>query len=168
MKFDFINFASVAGIIGFFISIYNFLYNFRYNKAKVNLIYKGCHFLRNVSDMPLAFHLILENESHLDVSVSRMYLVIDGNKYEFTGLPHQVYFMKNGQSKEIIYSKELPVFIPGLGACGGHFCVDTFESPEIISNFQKSKNVKVLIKTNRKFKKTFPIPNKIDNLKPHP
>lgn len=156
------NFTTCIAVISLLISLYNWWFNFRHTKAKLNLIFKHCKIIRNQPGTPMSFHLIIENLSHLDVSISRMFLCVGDKRYEFDSLPYQIMKYTSPEETKLQYSSALPITIPGLGAYGGFFCVrlDDYKNFDI-SSFLSDK-VSIFISTNRKFQKSFDIELKSD------
>lgn len=147
----------IMSLISLSLSVYNWWYDFRHTKAKINVIFKECKFIGNVSGSPLSFHLIIENLSHLDVSISQMLLNIDEELYEFDSLPYHILKYESSEETKIHYSCGLPVTIPGLGACGDFFCIKLDEHENFAINSLFSKKVSIIVKTNRKFEGEFSI-----------
>lgn len=150
------NAALFISLLSLTISTYNWWYNFKHTKAKINLIYKE-HKLIDIPGYPLSFNLIIENISHLDVSISRMFLKVGGKKYEFDCLPNHVMELTAPDESKIIYSNSLPISISGLGAVGGFFCVRTAEYPNFKMQSLYDNTVSIIVCTNRKLIKSFNI-----------
>lgn len=149
--------TAIIALLALILSIYNWCYDFVHNKANINLIFKTCKLLENVSGKPLSFHLIIENRSHLDVSISRMFLIIGNTSYEFDSLPNYVMEFSSPHDIKHIFSKELPFKITGLGTFGGFFNVNTEENHNIVKNELFNEPISITIHTNRKLVKTFKI-----------
>lgn len=147
----------ILSSISLAISIYNWWYDFKHTKAKIDLIFKECKFLDNVNGNPIAFHFIIENLSHLDVSISRMFLCVNDKRYEFDSLPCQILVYTSPQEERLKYSCGLPLNIPGLGACGDFFCIRLDDYNDLNVRKLFTSDVGVHIKTNRKFEHTFKI-----------
>lgn len=139
----------------FGLSAYNWWYNFYHTCAKINIIFKGCRYLENVFGRPLSFYLIIENLSHLDVSISRMILYVDNKCYEFDSLPYHIIKYESPIKDDIRYSGELPLTIHGLGARGDFFCIRLDDYYDLNYENLLNKEVGIYITTNRKFKKMF-------------
>ena len=137
------------------LSIYNWWYDFHHTCANINIIFKGCRYLENVSGRPLSFYLIIENLSHLDVSISRMILYVDNKCYEFDSLPYHIIKYESPIKNDIRYSGELPLTIHGLGARGDFFCIRLDDYDDLNYENLLNKEVGIYITTNRKFKKMF-------------
>ena len=150
------NHSAIIAVISLLLSLYNWWYDFRHTKAKINLIYKE-HELMNIYGTPLRFNLIIENLSHLDVSISRMFLKVGKEIYEFDFLPYHVIAMNAPEEAKIIYSSSLPITISGLGAFGGFLCIRTDNYPNFNMQSLYTQDVSVIVHTNRKLKKSFTI-----------
>ena len=159
------NFTTCIALISLLISLYNWWYNFRHTKAKLNLIFKHCKLIHKQAGSPLSFHLIIENLSHLDVSISRMFLCVGDKRLEFDSLPYTILKYTSPEETKLQYSSALPITIPGLGAYGGFFCVrlDDYKNFDI-SSLSWDK-VSIFITTNRKLQKSFKIDLKAENIK---
>lgn len=155
--------TAVIALFALILSIYNWYYDFVHNKANINLIFKTCEHIDNVYGKPLSFYLIIENCSHLDVSISRMFLNIGDDSYEFDSLPNYVMEYSSPNDINHIFSKELPLKITGLGAVGGFFNVNTIEHNSFEKSLIFNNNVSITLHTNRKLKKTFKIDITHDN-----
>ena len=97
------------------------------------------------------FNFLIENQSRLPVSISRIYLSIDGLQSESLreSYPVHAYIEQSGRSsqKYPAFTLPLPVKIEGLGAVGGYFRFH-FSEPISESKLLQSK-VTVTIATNR-------------------
>ncbi len=149
--------TAVIALLALILSIYNWYYDFVHNKANINLIFKSCKHLGNVYGKPLSFYLTIENLSHLDVSISRMFLHIGDVSFEFDTLPNYVMEYSSPYDVNHIFSKELPLKITGLGAVGGFFNVNTKDFPLLEASQLFEKDVSITVHTNRKLVKTFKI-----------
>lgn len=148
------NHATIISVISLLLSLYNWWYNFIHTKAKINLIYKE-HKLLATDGTPLCFNLIIENLSHLDVSISRMFLKVGKEIYEFDFLPYHVIKMNAPEETKIIYSSSLPITISGLGAFGGFLCIRTNKYQNFNIESLYTQKVSIIVHTNRKLKKSF-------------
>lgn len=115
------------------------------------------------------FDLLIENQSNLPVSVSRILISIGNVSGEFL---HEKYYVtsqkcssdNNSTITNSIYTVPLPVKIEGLGAIGGYF---KLQLPEYISESQLIKSeVKITLVTNRGKRrfKIHPTPSTMDCL----
>lgn len=146
----------IIAVISFILSVYNFLYSLFINRSNLKIIYKSHIFCDNIPECPIIFNLILENKSRLDISISRLFLKVNDCIYEFDSEPNWIGEKTQRTGNKItdkitLHSLEIPQTIPGLGAVGGSFWVNTSNN----FKFNKSDQVTIITHTNRgKFKYT--------------
>ncbi|MBP1546329.1 MAG: hypothetical protein J6A37_06995 [Oscillospiraceae bacterium] len=122
-----------AALAGFVISVINSIYLISVNSFKLSLIQKSFAFCDNHKGHPVYFELTIENKSRIPMSVSRMFLIINNQKYEFQWETERIghfEFKTNGKVTEqySTYSLTLPQNVSGMGAVGGFFFVPTDDS----------------------------------------
>ncbi len=115
----------VIALIGFLLSVYNFVCELKRNHMRLKITYKN-HLCGNTSPGFLLIMMNIENLSRLPVSISRMFLHIGEERFEFSSLPQFAYerVRRTGDEihdKVVTHSQELPVMIPALGIVGGFF-----------------------------------------------
>lgn len=153
-------------LIGFLLSLYNFIWALIHNRVKLRVAYKN-HLCGNGENGFLIVMMNIENLSRLPLSVSRMFLNIGDDTYEFSSMPQFVYerTRKCGDEvydKVITHSVELPQFIPALGVCGGFFHV----VGEITNKRLMNENTSITIWTTRG-KRTYKILMNNEQHHPH-
>lgn len=145
------HYTFIFALVGFLLSVYNFLREWLQSRNRINLIYR-CHWTTDRHSTKLIFHLMLENKSKNDVSISRMFLVTEKEKIEFLYPPSSVLEFeernRHGEIKaNVINTVAIPFTINGLGVVGGYFKVRV--SSECAKNYLNSGNAKILVHTNR-------------------
>ncbi|GEM_PF-3534293 len=124
------NITFAIAVLGFIFSLCNTIYLIVLNKRNLKVTckkYSPCGYL---TDKPIFFELIFENNSRRSISITRMFLNIDNKKFEFFSFPQLVYEENNKTcgritSEQKEYSLVLPKTIDGFGVLGGFFCVLT-------------------------------------------
>ena len=121
------NITFFIAVAGFILSIYNFLYEKFQNRMCLSVTYKN-HHISHVDAKELTLSLSIENCVKNPIPISRMYLIIDGNPYEFFWVPQIVYYADYKSGKTVLdeiklHSVELPAKIEGNGVLGGFFFV---------------------------------------------
>ena len=144
--------STCISLAGFILSVINSLYLIAVNSFKIDLIQKSYAFCDTLDRHPVYFELAIENKSRIQVSISRMFLLVNNKKYEFQWEKERIgrtEFKCNGELIEgySTYSLTLPQSIPGFGVIGGFFYVVTDSS--INESDLKSADVKIEIHTNR-------------------
>lgn len=143
--------VDIIGIIGFILSLINFVYVLENNRKKLNIRFGDM----NVSDYyegkdVLKVHFSFENESQLPISITRIQLVIEKELYDCLRLPVIIEEVTRKRGTEIydrdlIKSIPVPINLDSLSAESGFLAFS-------ISQGKLSKNEKVLtfrICTNR-------------------
>lgn len=145
------NITLTISAIALVISLYNWWYNFHHTKAKISFHLKSS-FCHNSPNAKLLFlFAIIDNRSHLDVSISNITLIIGKKHFAFEYLPHNLPEKLNGS---FLKSSGLPILISGLGSYGGYSCINLTDNPELIELLKNfDSEIKFVIATNRK--KTF-------------
>lgn len=146
-------FTSLAGLL---ISIINSIYLISTNTFNIDLIQKSYLFSDNRKMHPIAFEFAIENNSRIQVSVLRMFLLVNDQRYEFQWDKERIRRREHKTNDEVIeaystYSLTLPQSISGLGAIGGFFFVNT--SNELNRTDFLNSKVYVEVWTNRGKKK---------------
>lgn len=143
-------------LAGFIISTVNSIYLIGTNSFNINLIQKSYAFCEREQCHPAYFEFSIENKSRLPVSISRIYLIVDNNKYEFQWEKQRIGRHEFRTGNEVTeaystYSITLPQVIQGCGVVGGFFYVETEES--LIEKDFLNSEISVEIHTNKGKKK---------------
>lgn len=165
MKMKFVDnetLKTIISIMGFALSIFNLCYLLITNCFKIKFISKSYAFCSNLHKHPIFFEFAIENHSRIPVSLSRMFLIVNGISYEFQWEKEEIGYSNRNQGEKILannsfYSISLPQIIPGMGIVGGFFLVNT-DDELTEENFLKS-TVFVVVHTGRgkrKFKLDVP------------
>ncbi len=114
-------------ILGFILSLYNFLYEKYQNRMCLSVTYKN-HHISHINNAELTLSLVIENRVKSPIPISRMFLIINGHPYEFFWVPQIIYYADYKSGKTILdevklHSVELPAKIEGNGVLGGFFFV---------------------------------------------
>lgn len=150
------NISLVIAVIGFSLSIYNFVHEKMQNRMKINITYKN-HFIAEHDHKSITISLAFENLVKNPISISRIYLCVDDKKYDFYWIPQFVLRatqQTNGQVIDEInvHSIPLPFTIEGYGVVGGFFFT---KAPQSIYTLE-SANTSLLVYSNKGIKK-YPI-----------
>lgn len=99
------------------------------------------------------FRFNFVNLSAAPLTVVRMFLLVDGEKYEFLFPEQQVYQMTRHQNGETIpirevKSQKLPFRIEGKGALGGYFAV--YLPIDMEKTFKQLENGSLLFKRRKR------------------
>lgn len=121
------NITFFIAFAGFILSLYNFTYEKFQNRMNISVIYKN-HHISQVSPKELTFSLAIENRVKNPISVTRMFLILNGHSYEFFWVPQIIYYADYKSGKTLLdevklHSVELPAKIEGNGVLGGFFFV---------------------------------------------
>lgn len=149
-----INFS--IAIISFILSVYNFAHEKLQNRMKLNITYKN-HFIAEHDHKSITISLAFENLVKNPISISRIYLCVDDEKYDFYWIPQFVLRatqQTNGQVIDEInvHSIPLPFTIEGYGVVGGFFFT---KAPQSVYDFENA-NTSLLVYSNKGIK-TYPI-----------
>lgn len=149
------NVTLFIAIIGLVLSVWNFVKDLVYNHFKVKMFCKSLSAGKNGNEHIAYLQMFFENCSRVPVSISRIFLVVDKEKFEFEWRPHLVFEERHLRNKQVAtekyyYSEKLPRTIDGLGAWGGYFFL---YFPQDF-NFSKLLNTPkcIVIHTNRGIK----------------
>ena len=150
------NISLVIAVIGFILSVYNFVHEKMQNRMKINIPYKN-HFIAEHDHKSITISLAFENLVKNPISISRIYLCVDDKKYDFYWIPQFVLRatqQTNGQVIDEInvHSIPLPFTIEGYGVVGGFFFT---KAPQSIYTLE-SANTSLLVYSNKGIKK-YPI-----------
>lgn len=150
------NISLVIAVIGFILSVYNFVHEKMQNRMKINITYKN-HFIAEHDHKSITISLAFENLVKNPISISRIYLCVDDKKYDFYWIPQFVLRatqQTNGQVIDEInvHSIPLPFTIEGYGVVGGFFFT---KAPQSIYTLE-SANTSLLVYSNKGSKK-YPI-----------
>lgn len=121
------NITFAIAVFGFLLSLYNFFHEKLQNRMELNVTYKN-HFISEHDNMGITMSLSFENLVANQISISRIFLSINDEKYDFYWIPKFVYrsaLQTNGKVfDEInIHTIPLPFQIDGYGVVGGFFFV---------------------------------------------
>ena len=83
------NISLVIAVIGFILSVYNFVHEKMQNRMKINITYKN-HFIAEHDHKSITISLAFENLVKNPISISRIYLCVDDKKYDFYWIPQFV------------------------------------------------------------------------------
>lgn len=129
MVFDIITF--IIAVLSFCISVWNFIETRLQNRVNLSVECKDFIIAENFSRQPLYIALSIINKSRLPVAVSRAFITICGENFEFSWIPQIVHQSRLGTKNEtldrtIVKSIIFPLNLSGLGTCGGYFYTETF------------------------------------------
>lgn len=155
----------VISIVGFILSLYNFGIGLIHNHIHIRITYKN-HLCITGDPKALLIMMNIENLSRLPISISRAFLCVGENRYEFSSMPHFAYerTQRTGDEihdKVVTHTTELPCPIPALGAVGGFFHVIAPVTNERLL----TEPTKIVLWTNRG-KRAYKV--HMDNEVPHP
>jgi hypothetical protein len=153
------NIALFISGVSLIISVFSVIYQAYSNHAKITLSYRS-HFCGE----GINFYLTIENYSRLDISISRMFLIVNEKTFEFRYTPKVIITVATTKGREVTDRKELlstalPFTIKGLGAVGGYFSVLADKST--VAKFETPVTLLIKVYTNRGIF-SFPI-NAINN-----
>lgn len=152
------NITFIIALIGFILSIYNFVHERLQNRMKLKIIYKN-HGISEYDSSGITIAMAIENHVAQPISVTRMFLNINDVSIEFYWIPQIVFSSELKQKERIlastnVHSIELPTIIEGYGVLGGFFYT---KYPTTITNkFLKDAKTSITVHTN-KGKKTYEI-----------
>lgn len=156
VNYDSLSFYISMGAL--IISIINSLYLFYQNRFKMKFRYICHHHNEEKTVGGLCFLFSFENLSKNPFSITRIFLEIDGQKYEFQYDKHAIYSSTSnmcGPKETIVtYSKELPLYVEALGAVTGYFRVRTYKNISVTNT-----PVTIHVWTNRRKRKFRITPN---------
>ena len=149
-----INFS--IAIISFILSVYNFAHEKLQNRKKLNITYKN-HFIAEHDHKSITISLAFENLVKNPISISRIYLCVDDEKYDFYWIPQFVLRATRQTNGEVtdeinVHSIPLPFTIEGYGVVGGFFFT---KAPQSVYDFENA-NTSLLVYSNKGIK-TYPI-----------
>ena len=153
------NITLVIAVLGFGMSLYNFFRSLwdRRCDFRVDYVSHYCTLSRSGKYAEPMFRLNFINRSSAPLTVVRMFLCVENEKYEFLFPEQMVYQMthtENGKTVQAgeVRSQALPFRVEGNGAMGGYFAV--YLPPEMKKQFQSAGKWKLTVQTTRK-KKSF-------------
>ena len=149
-----INFS--IAIISFILSVYNFAHEKLQNRMKLNITYKN-HFIAEHDHKSITISLAFENLVKNPISISRIYLCVDDEKYDFYWIPQFVLRATRQANGEVtdeinVHSIPLPFTIEGYGVVGGFFFT---KAPQSVYDLENA-NTSLLVYSNKGIK-TYPI-----------
>lgn len=150
MIFDIITF--IIAIVSFGLSLWNFIETRLNNRVNLSVECKDFVIAQHFSRQPLYIALSLINKSQLPISISRAFITIDNETFEFSWIPQVVHQARLGTKYEtfdrtIVKSITLPLSLAGLGTVGGYFYAETFG--RIKEEKIKNTNAVIVLHTNR-------------------
>lgn len=153
MIFDIVTF--VIAIVSFCLSLWNFIETRLNNRVNLSVECKDFIVAEHLSRQPLYIALSLINKSQLPISISRAFITLDNETFEFSWIPQVVHHARLGTKDEtfdrtIVKSVTLPLNLSGLGTIGGYFYTETFD--RIKWKNIKDTNAIITLHTNRGIK----------------
>jgi hypothetical protein len=117
------NISLFIAVAGLSLSIYSVIRQAYFSRAKLRITYRS-HYCSETT----SFNLIIENCSRLDISISKMALVINSRECDFLYSPKTVWATEIKSGGEVKSRKEIdsiifPQTISGLGSIGGYFAI---------------------------------------------
>lgn len=154
MIFDIITFS--IAVLSFCISVWNFIETRLQNRVCLSVECKDFIIAENFTRQPLYIALSIVNKSRLPIAVSRAFIAIRGETFEFSWIPQVVHQARLGTKNEtfdrtIVKSNIFPLNLAGLGTCGGYFYTETFG--RINEYDAKDSTAEITLHTNRGVKK---------------
>lgn len=152
------NITFLIAVLGFLLSLYNFLRDILQNRMKLHVTYKN-HLISEHDHMGITISMSIENKVKVPISISRVFLNIDDTSLEFYWIPQFVFQATQKCRDEIldeinVHTIPLPAHIEGYGIIGGFFFC---KSPVPISNAELlSAKTSITIHSN-KGTKIYPI-----------
>ncbi len=148
------NITLAIAIIGMLLSIYNFVHGCLQNRMKISVIYKN-HHLTKTDCKSINISLCLENLVKEPIAISRMFLNINSESYEFFWVPQFIYYADYKDKDEILdviklHSVTLPARLEGNGVLGGFFFVDV--KKPITNDELADANTSITIHSNKGIK----------------
>lgn len=124
------NITTVISMLAFILSVINTFYLIFTQRPKIKVGFKEYTFLNTLSDKPFLLGVIIDNNSRLSVSISKMNLIVDNEKHEFSWMPIIIYNSNLYQNNKIfekasVHSLTFPQNISSLGSCCGYFAIIT-------------------------------------------
>lgn len=152
------NITFAIAVFGFILSIYNFVHEKNQNKMKLQVIYKN-HFITAHDSQGITLSLSFENLVANPISISRIYLCINNEKYDFYWTPQFVFRNTQQCNGEVldeinVHTIPLPFKIEGYGVVGGFFFTKASHN---ITNEQLLASKTSLIVHSNKGKNTYEI-----------
>lgn len=154
MIFDIITF--IIAILSFSISVWNFIEIRLQNRVNLSVECKDFIIAQNFSRQPLYIALSIINKSRLPIAVSRAFITIQKETFEFSCIPQVVHHARLGTKNEtfdrtIVKSITPPLNLVALGTSGGYFYTETFG--RINENDAKDSIAMITLHTNRGVRK---------------
>lgn len=144
--------SNSIAIVSFGLSLWNFIETRLNNRVNLSVECKDFIIAEHFSRQPLYIALSLINKSQLPISISRAFITIDNETFEFSWIPQVVHQARLGTKYEtfdrtIVKSITLPLSLAGLGTVGGYFYVETFG--RVKEEKIKNTNAVIVLHTNR-------------------
>lgn len=145
-------------LFGFLLSLWNFFFAHIKNRFNVQIECKDfvvADHLERDDKIPLYISLTINNKSALPLSISRIFITINNQTFEFTWVPQVVHRSQmicnnNILDSTIVKTHPIPVQIPCMNLISGYFCAfidKTFTNEDLLC-----ANCSITLHTNRKIK----------------
>lgn len=151
------NVTLLIAIAGFGMSLYNFFRALWDKQCSflVDYVSHYCCLSKSGKYAEPMFRFNFVNLSSAPLTVVRMFLLVDGKKYEFLFPEQQVYQMTRRQKGETIQtgevkSQKLPFRVEGKGALGGYFAA--YLPTDMEKTFQSAGKWQLVVQTSQKEK----------------
>lgn len=144
------NIVDFIGILGFIISIINFVYFFVIRKKKLKIRFEEFGVCKYYNGEVLKIRFCFQNLSQLPVSITRIQLVVNDSMYDCTNSPVNIEEITRRRGTTVIErttvnSVTVPINLQPLMSQGDYFA---FPIPQgIVSNSEKSLTFRIY--TNR-------------------
>lgn len=143
------NITFLMAIIGFLLSIYNFVKDLLQNRMRLKVVYKS-HKVSETQSDHLNIGISIQNLTSNNISISRIFLNVDGSNYEFFWVSELVFIHSHACDKVSTSSQTLPCTISSYGQIGGFFCLNY---PQLKEDRLQNGKTSLVIHTNKGKKK---------------
>lgn len=121
------NVTFMIAVLGFLLSVYNFVHDRLQSSMRLSVSYKN-HHITSHDEQGINISLCIENLVKEPIAISRMYLTLNSEKYEFFWVPQIIYHADLRQKDKVLdeiklHSVALPCRLEGNGVIGGFFYV---------------------------------------------
>lgn len=148
----------LIALIGFLLSLWNFFAPLLRNRCNLQIECKDfatAPHLTKDGKMPMYLSLIINNKSALPISISRLFININQQTFEFTWIPQVVHqsrlTCKNTiLDSTVVKTHPIPVQIPALNLTSGYFCV--FVDSALTDEILLKTHCSITLHTNRSVK----------------
>lgn len=153
MDFEVITFA--IAVISFLMSIWNFVETRLQSRVNLAVSCKDFLYVDFLDTKPLFIGLTISNKSRLQISISRLFINLDGNSYEFSWIPMPIFNARITQNSELrgetyINSLVPPLNLSALSSISGYFAISSHG--KINTNSICNSDVEIKLYTNRGIK----------------